>query len=270
MLKKDFCEHIDAYRFNDAAQSIYTFVWHEFCDWYLELIKPELQSDDAQIRGVARSCLRQVLAETLMVAHPVIPFVTQEIWNALPLLDMEDLALRPYPEARPQCLDPEAEAQMALVQGVITAVRTIRAELGIAPAAWLSVLVRAEGADAALVQAQRRAIQTLARVRDVTVDAAVTPPKACASAVVGGVEVFVPLSGVVDFAAEIARLTKELTKLEKELAAVTKKLANAAFRANAPAEVVAKEEAKAAEWGAKREALLAMRQRLETFAQEEG
>jgi valyl-tRNA synthetase len=88
--------------------------------------------------------------------------------------------------------------------------------------------------------------------------------------VVAGCELFVPLSGVVDFAAEIARLTKELTKLEKELAAVTKKLANAAFRANAPAEVVAKEEAKAAEWGAKREALLAMRQRLETFAQEEG
>ncbi|MEJ5242768.1 MAG: valine--tRNA ligase [Desulfomicrobiaceae bacterium] len=270
ILKKEFCEHIDAYRFNDAAQSIYTFIWHEFCDWYLELIKPELQSDDAQVRGVARSCLRQVLSETLMVAHPVIPFVTQEIWSALPVLDMEDLALRPYPEARPQCVDPEAQAQMALVQGVITAVRTIRAELGIAPATWLSVLVRAEGADAALIEAQERAIQTLARVRDVTVDAAVIPPKVCASAVVAGCELFVPLSGVVDFAAEIARLTKELAKLEKELAAVTKKLANAAFRANAPAEVVAKEEAKAVEWGAKREALLAMRQRLETFAQEEG
>jgi valyl-tRNA synthetase len=270
MLKKDFCDHIDGYRFNEAAQIIYTFIWHEFCDWYLELIKPELQSEDEEVRGTARSCLRQVLAETLMVAHPIIPFVTQEIWTALPLLDMEDLALRPYPDVRPQCVDVEAEAQMAVLQGVITAVRTIRAELGIAPAAWLTVMVRGDGPEAHLMASQTRAIQTLARVREVVVERDLVPPKVCASAVVASCEVFVPLSGVVDFVAEIARLTKEITKLEKELDAVSKKLENAAFRANAPAEVVAKEEAKAADWGAKRDALVAMRQRLESFAQEEG
>ncbi len=270
IVKRDVAAHLDAYAFNEAAQAIYAFVWHSFCDWYLELIKPELQSEDGAVRGVARAVLRQVLSEILMVAHPFIPFVTQEIWSVLPLLDMEDLALRPYPEARPECLDEAAEADMALVQGVITAVRTVRAELGIAPGVWLTLLVRAQGHQAEVLREQAGAMRTLARVEKVAIDAALTPPKACAAAVVEGCEVFVPLAGVVDFAAEMARLTKEIDKLDKELAGVQGKLANPAFRANAPASIVAKEEAKAEQWGAKREALAAMRARLAAFANEEG
>jgi valyl-tRNA synthetase len=265
VLKKEHAEQIEGYRFNEAAQGLYTFVWREFCDWYLELIKPELNGEDQDAKAAARSCLVRVLSEIMIIAHPIIPFVTQEIWASIPALDAESLALRPYPKARPACEDEETVRDMEFLQGVITAVRNIRAELGIAPGMPLTVLIRADEADSEFLQAHEAEIMALARVGTLRVDAAQTPPRASASAVVRGCEVFVPLEGVVDFTAELDRLDKELAKLGKELDFVLKKLSNENFVNRAPEEVVAKERVKAEEFSEKKSGLERLRARFAEF-----
>jgi len=265
MLKKEHAAQIEGYRFNEAAQGLYGFVWREFCDWYLELIKPELYGEDAAAKAAARSCLKHVLAEIMVIAHPVIPFVTQEIWSCIPSLDAESLAVRPYPKARPGCEDEGAVRDMEFLQGVIVAVRNIRAELGVAPGVPLAVLVRAEGGDRDFLLAHEAEIAALARVGSLSVAADIEPPKGCASAVVRGHELFVPLEGVVDFVAELARLDKELGKITKELDFVTKKLGNESFVSKAPEEVVAKEKAKAGEFAEKKAALEQLRAKVREF-----
>ena len=265
MLKKEHAAQIEGYRFNEAAQGLYSFVWREFCDWYLELVKPELYGEDQEARAAARSCLVRVLSEIMIVAHPIIPFVTQEIWSSIPALDTESLALRPWPKARPCCEDEEAVRDMEFLQGVIVAVRNIRAELGIAPGVPLNVMIRAAGTEGHFLRAHETEIMALARVGFLTVDAELSPPRGSASAVVRGCELFVPLEGVVDFASELARLDKELGKLCKELDFVEKKLANESFVSRAPEDVVAKERAKAAEFAEKKAGLERLRARLEEF-----
>jgi valyl-tRNA synthetase len=201
----------------------------------------------------------------MVIAHPVIPFVTQEIWSTIPSLDVESLAQRPYPKLRPECENEEAVRDMELVQGAIVAVRNIRAELGVAPGVHLHVLVRAGGEEQRVLVAHETEIAALARVKALTVAPDVEPPRGCASAVVRGCELFVPLAGVVDFEAELARLDKELGKLSKELEFVTKKLGNESFVSKAPEDVVAKEKAKAAEFAEKKAALEQLRDKVLDF-----
>jgi valyl-tRNA synthetase len=265
VLKKEHAAQIEGYRFNEAAQGIYGFVWREFCDWYLELIKPELYGDDLEAKAAARSCLKHVLSEIMVIAHPVIPFVTQEIWSCIPALDAESLSVRPYPKARPECEDEGAVRDMEFLQGVIVAVRNIRAELGVAPGIALNVLIRAGGDDQTFLAAHETEIAALARVGSLTAAPDIAPPKGCASAVVRGCELFVPLEGVVDFVAELARLDKELGKITKELDFVTKKLGNESFVSKAPEDVVAKEKAKAAEFAEKKTALEQLRAKVQEF-----
>ena len=261
--KKDMAAAVTGYRFNECAQIMYKFVWNEFCDWYVELIKPELYGEDEAAKGAARACLRQVLSEILLLLHPVVPFVTQEIWTCIPGLKESDIALAAYPAARPECEDDEAEGRMVFLQELITSVRNIRAELGIAPGLKLKLLVKAGGADGEFVLAHAADIAGQARLEEVQAGDDLLVPKGCATAVVGGYEIFVPLEGAVDFETELARLDKELGKVGKDLDFVTKKLANKGFVANAPAAVVEKEKAKAAEFGEKKEKLEQLKNRLQ-------
>jgi valyl-tRNA synthetase len=265
ILKKEHAEELQGYRFNEAAQGLYTFVWHEFCDWYLELIKPELYGEDDQVKAQTKACLKHVLSEVMIIAHPIIPFVTQEIWSSIPSLDMECLALRPYPKACPLCEDMQAAIDMEFLQQVIVAIRNIRAELGIAPGAQLTVLLRADGQERDLLLDHAIEISTLARVGTLRVEPDMDIPKGCASAVIKGCELFIPLEGVVDFEAELARMDKELGKLAKELEVVTKKLANESFTNKAPAEIVAKEQAKAQEFSDKKQNLEQLKAKLLAF-----
>lgn len=237
---------IGEYRFNDAAQAVYRFTWNEFCDWYLELIKGDLNGEDAAARDTAHAVLHTVLREVLTLAHPIIPFITQEIYQTLPGMEGHDLATELFPPARPACRDEAVGQQMDLLQGVITSVRTIRAELNIKPSLDLECIVRPADAAAAAVLTENAAlVRSLARLGTLTVDPGATPPKASASAVVAGSELFVPLTGAVDFDAELARLDKDIAKIDKVLTGVEKKLANPGFVNNAPADVVDKERAKA-------------------------
>ena len=254
---------LEEYRFNDAAQLSYRFLWNEFCDWYLELSKPDMRDE---LRGpVAQRVLWVVLRELLLLLHPIIPFVTAEIWQALPTGEGKapsDIALEPYPAARPGCERPAEAARMEFIQGVIVAVRTIKAELGISPAHRVALLLHpADEAQATLIERTRSMIQGLARLESLEAGAEITAPKASASAVVEGCQVIVPLKGAVDLRGELARLDKELAKLDKDLIGVQTKLHNESFVSRAPAEVVEREKARAGTLLDTKTKLAALRQR---------
>ncbi len=261
-VKAETAGSIEEYRFNDAAQGLYQFVWHSFCDWYLELIKPELYGPDQDVKKAAQENLLHVLSETLILLHPIIPFVTQEIWSALPGRKNQDLSRVQFPDQLKQCRFPEAAREMEFLQQVVTAARNIRAELNIAPSIKLELMIKTHGPDRDFLLGHAQLIKNLAGLKNLEAGPDISPPGGCGSAVVKGYELFVPLKGVVDIEGELRRLDKELSKLEKELGFVAKKLASQGFLNNAPAEVVAKEEAKAREMGEKRDKLAALRQRL--------
>jgi valyl-tRNA synthetase len=261
-VKARTAEDLAGYRFNDAAQGLYRFLWGEFCDWYLELIKPDLRAD-GPARETALYVLWLALREILVLLHPVTPFVTAEIWSVTPCAgEPADLALEPYPPARPGCLKPEAAADMDWVQQVIGAIRTIRAELNIAPSYRLEVLLRpADARQQGLLIACRDMISTLARAGSLEMDAGDETPGASASAVVQGCEVIVRLSGAVDFASELIRLDREIGKIVKELTMLEKKLNNEHFVGRAPADVVRREKERASELALARDKLSALRER---------
>lgn len=260
-LKASQVAGIDGYRFNEVAQGLYRFWWNEFCDWYLELIKPDMQAGGER-QATAQYVLWTVLREALLLLHPFMPFVTAEVWQALPGHAGDDIATKLYPAARPGCRDVKDAEHMELVQATISAVRTIRAELNIAPSYRLTTLVRpASAEDAATLEEGREMLMTLARLDGLTVAVDVEAPKASASSVVAGNEVIVPLTGAVDFEAELARLDKELGKIEKDFVQVNKKLANESFVSKAPADVVAKERARAEELSDAKAKLEALQQR---------
>ena len=246
VLKAEMDRAFDEYRFNDVAQGGYKFLWGEFCDWYLELVKPDMQ--DPARKPESQYVLYTALKEILLLLHPVMPFVTAEIWQALPGHAGEDIAVMPYPEIRPGCLRPGEAAKMEFIQGVIVSVRTIKAELGIAPGRKVALKLHpADEAQQALIEANRTMIMTLARLEDIEAGAGVHAPKASASDVVQGCQIIVPLKGNVDLATEVARLEKEMGKIQKGLEMVEKKLSNENFVARAKPEFVASERARGAE-----------------------
>jgi valyl-tRNA synthetase len=262
-LKQAVDSAVTEYRFNDAAQEQYQFIWREFCDWYLEMLKPELNSEDEGRKRDAQICLWTALKEILILLHPIMPFVTQEIWTSLPSIEQEDIAKMPYPAVRPACRKPDALERMALAQESVVSVRNIRAELGIKPQLELELIVRASSeAQRLCLQENEGMIKTMARLKSLTASLDAKGPKASASGVVRGAELFVPLAGAVDFDAELARLDKEIAKLDKDIAAVNKKLSSEGFVSKAPAEVVEKEREKAAQHLEKQEKLRELQKRL--------
>ncbi len=260
-IKKENDTALDAYRFNDAAQGLYKFLWNEFCDWYLELIKGDMK-EDGPAKAEAQYVLYTVLRELLLLLHPMIPFVTAELWQALPGQAGSDLAVQPGPAARPGCERPDDAEAMSFLQETVSAIRTIRAELNINPSYKLSVLLRpVDETQAALLERGRPWFISLARLESLVIDAAEHAPKASASNVVRGCEVIVHLSGAVDFQAELARLDKELGKTAKDMDALSKKLANEGFINHAPAAVVEQERARYAELTDKRDKMLILQKR---------
>ncbi len=246
-LKKSTEAASEGYQFNELAQNHYRFIWNEFCDWYLELIKPDMRAG-GQRAEAAQYVLWTVLKEMMLLLHPVMPFITAEVWNVLPGMEQHDIATEPYPPLRPQCECKATEEAMELVQNTIVAVRTIKAELNIAPSAKMDALIRTASAEMrTLYEENIEIMQFLARLETIAIGDDLHAPKASASAVVGGNEIILPLAGHVNFADELARLDKELGKVEKDLKQVTGKLRNESFVAKAPAEIVQKEKDRAKE-----------------------
>ncbi len=238
---------IEEYRFNDAANLVYQFTWHEFCDWYLELVKPYLYGDDPARRAATRATLREVFGRVLVLLHPFMPFVTEELWHKLPGAE-GSIMQAAWPKGEPAELDQEAEAGMQLLMEVIGAVRNIRGEMGISPGQEVEVILEPHNDLAAkLVESHAGRVMTLAKAKSVRQAQPGENPEKSASAALSAATVHVPLAGLVDFSAEEQRLNKEIAKVEKDLTASQKKLNNEGFLAKAPQEVVDKEKAKTAE-----------------------
>ncbi len=246
LLKVDMDKAFDEYRFNDVAQGGYKFLWSEFCDWYLELVKTDMQ--DPERRAESRYVLYTVLKEILILLHPVMPFVTAEIWQALPGHAGEDLAVMLWPDTRPGCLRAQEAGRMEFLQDVIVAVRTIKAELGIAPGHRLHLLLHpADDDQADLLAASRDLVMSLARLEDMEMGRNIAAPKASATSVVQGCQIIVPLKGNVDLQSEVTRLAKEIGKTEAALEVVAKKLGNESFVSRARPEIVQREREREAE-----------------------
>ncbi|TQV85766.1 valine--tRNA ligase [Exilibacterium tricleocarpae] len=246
-------EGIETYRFDLASQALYEFVWNEYCDWYLELSKPMLWSDtasDAQKTGTRRTLIR-VLETVLRLAHPFMPFITEEIWQRVKTLagvEGDSIMLAPYPVADVDKIDQAATADIEWVKKVIIAVRNIRGEMNISPAKALPVYFQNGGAgDQRRLQENRQFLLKLASLESITWLAQGEQAPLSATGLVDDMEVLVPMSGLIDKDAELARLDRELDKLNKDLARVQGKLSNSKFVDKAPEAVVQKERDKLAE-----------------------
>ena len=244
---KDVRAALDGYNFNEVASASYQFVWHEFCDWYLEWIKADLFSEDATARDQAKAVLLAVLEQVLKLLHPVIPFVTEEIWSQLPGA-RSSIMVEPFPEAVAAWEDAEAEGVMNLLMGVISGLRTIRTEAEVHPSAKIeAILICPDAAKRTTLSAYAPGIQAMVRAGSLTIEAAGTVPDDAGHALVQEVELVVPLKGLIDVAGELEKLAREQAKLEKELERIDGKLNNEKFMRNAPEAVVAKEREKEAE-----------------------
>jgi valyl-tRNA synthetase len=257
------------YRLDQAAQALYEFTWNEFCDWYLELSKPVLNdpaSSEAARRGTRRT-LVQTLETLLRLLHPLMPFITEEIWQRVAPLAGEippspplqkgganavsggiSIMLQPYPEADPTLVDETAVAEIEWLRQFLSGVRRIRAEMNIAPGKPLPVLLQHGSAeDRERLERHRRSLMTLGRLDSIAWLGEDEPAPEAATALVGAMNVLIPMSGLIDKAAESARLEKEIAKLRKETERGAAKLSNADFLGRAPAEVVEKERTRVAE-----------------------
>ena len=254
--------------FNDAATTLYRFFWNEFCDWYVELAKPSLASDGPE-RATTIATLVAVFETALRLLHPLMPFLTDELWHALPGVDASrpTVLLAEYPKSSAIELDEAAEARVERLVAVVRALRNLRSEMGLPPSREIDVLIAAiDPAAAADLPALTGAIRSLARVGKLDVLTGGTRPSGAALAVAGGLELHVPLAGLIDVAAERERLEREIERVVKELAGVRKKLDNEDFVKRAPDEIVAKETAKAAELAGKEDLLRRGLERLREVA----
>jgi len=236
---------LDNYRFDHAAQGIYEFIWNNYCDWYLELSKPVLTSDqasDAAKRGTRQTLVR-VLETVLRLTHPIMPFITEEIWQTIaPLAGKsgDSIMSQPYPVSDNSMVDEEAVAEMEWLMAFITSIRSIRSQMNIPPKKQLPVLLKeSTELDQQRLTANQDFLSRLANLESISLLEGEAP--AAATALVGKMEILIPLEGLIDKGAEISRLEKEITKLEKVIKQSSGKLSNENYVAKAPAEVVQNE-----------------------------
>ncbi|MCP1620490.1 valyl-tRNA synthetase [Pseudomonas sp. SLBN-26] len=244
---------LDAFRFDLAAQALYEFVWDEYCAWYLELVKPVLWDENAPIerqRGTRRTLVR-VLEVILRLAHPFMPFITEEIWQRIKDqagVSGDTLMLQPWPVANESRIDAAAEGDIEWVKTLMLGVRQIRGEMKISMAKRIDIIVANTNAeDLRRLADFEPLLNKLAKLESVRVLASGEEAPMSATALVGDMQVLVPMAGLIDKDAELARLDKEIQRLDGEVKRVGGKLANEGFVAKAPAEVLEKERAKLAE-----------------------
>ena len=235
---------IENYRFNEAASAIYQFTWHEFCDWYLEAAKPALYGKEGEDRAqVSRAVTVSVLKNTLIMLHPFMPFVTEEVWDKLP--DTQDSILKArFPGVQPDPLlarNTAVEADMSYLFDVISGVRNIRSTMNIAPSMFLNVEMHsADVHERDLLETNRSMVENLARLEGLEITVPADAPASSATAVINSTTVFVRLKGVIDFEKEATRLEKEITKVTKELVGVSRRLNNESFLEKAPEDIIDK------------------------------
>ncbi|MBD3384152.1 valine--tRNA ligase [candidate division KSB1 bacterium] len=239
--------YLNQFRFNDALHALYDFTWSEFCDWYIELAKIRLyEANTEHQKHIAQSFLVHMLDAIVRLLHPITPFITEEIWQNLPTSPQssaDSVMLQPYPSSREALVDTKVEREMQLIQQVISAVRNIRSEMGIPPNKEASLIINCTNENkSSILKANTAYLKRLARLHQIEYQN--EKPQQCVTAVVQGIELYVPLAGLVDVQKEKSRLEKEISRLSSQLQGLSKKLGNENFLSRAPQSVVEKEKMK--------------------------
>lgn len=241
----EFNNAMDSFEINNATKIIYSFVWNDFCDWYLEMIKNRLYADDLEVKSSLITRALSIFENLLKMVHPFMPFVTEELWQLTKKrTEGESISTSAFPKVEKQLINPQADKDMEMVKNIVTAIRNIRGEMNIPPSKKISVLLKSNEVG----ERQIDYIKKLAKVEDLKARENIKKPRASASAIVKSVEIYIPLEGLIDLNLERQRLQKEITRLESSLTGLEKKLSNEKFVNGAPAEIVERERAKQRDW----------------------
>lgn len=259
---QDVTRLLDRFDFGEAGRVLYNFIWDEFCDWYIEFAKLPLYGEDEEAKKVTRAVLVHVLDQSLKLLHPMMPFITEEIWQHLPV-EGESIMISPWPEADDRFTSDQVVRQMRVLIEIIRSVRNIRAEMDVPLKRQIELLIRPDSDVEETILKHESAIKKLCGVDQLTIDPRLERPQKSMADVVTGAEIFLPLAGMVDVQQTIAHLKAELKKLNAEVERVEKKLANPGFVSKAPAQVVEKERKKGEEYKEKREKVLARLKEME-------
>ena len=236
---------MDNFEINNVTKFIYSYVWNDFCDWYIEMMKSRLYGNDEEVKSAVLTRAVLLFEEMLKIVHPFMPFITEELWNLLAdRKEGESISTSSYPEFEDNLINKRAEEEFEFVEEFVTSVRNIRGEMSIAPSKNIDVYFRGDE----LTENQKVYIKKLGKIENIFADKNLKKPAASASSVVKGKDLFIPLAGIIDLEVEKNRLQKEITRLEGSLHGVNKKLSNWNFINNAPAEVVDKEKQKKTDW----------------------
>ena len=242
---KDLNKAMDSFEINNASKIIYSYVWNDFCDWFIEFSKNRFYAQDEEIKSAALIRALAYFENLLKIVHPFMPFVTEELWHLIKERKAgESILISEYPVVDENKINPSAEKEMEFVQNIITAIRNIRGEMNIPPSKAIDVFIKTSEVRAHQVEY----IKKLARVVNLTADPGIEKPKASVSAVIKDCEIFIPLEGLIDLDVERARLKKEIERMETSLTGINKKLSNEKFIQNAAPEVVEKERGKKLDW----------------------
>lgn len=242
---KNLKQALDEFDINGSTKILYSYIWNDFCDWYIEMSKQRLYSDNEEVKAAVLARSIKLFEEMLKLLHPIMPFITEEIWQLLKeRKEGESISTTLFPTEDENKIDKDAEAEIEFMQSVVTAIRNIRGEMNIPPSKEIDVYLKADK----ITEVQKNYIKSLVKVDKLTVDPNLHKPKASASAVVKGCDVYIPLEGLIDLDVEKQRIEKEINRLEGQLKGIEKKLANESFVNKAPVEVVEREKNKQKDW----------------------
>jgi len=236
----DYNRQLDRFYFNEAAKVLYDFTWNDFCDWYVEIAKTQFYGDDESKAEIARTVSLKCIRVVLAMLHPYSPFITEELWSQFKKSEASDLIITPWPEKETN-QNNDIEKEMALLQEVVTAIRSIRSRMNVPPSKFSDLVVRCDDIQATFLESHGDLLKSLARIGEMTLGASIEKPSQSATAVVVGMEIYILLGGLVDLDQEKERMEKRINEINRLITGINGKLSNDNFVKRAPEQVVAKE-----------------------------
>jgi len=236
----DYNHQLERFYFNEAAKVLYDFTWNDFCDWYVEIAKTQFYGNDESKADIARTISLKCIRVVLAMLHPYSPFITEELWSKFKKSEASDLIITPWPEKETN-QNKDVEKEMALLQEVVTAIRSIRSRMNVPPSKYSDLVVRCDDVQASFLKNHGDLLKSLARIGEMTLGASIEKPGQSATAVVGGMEIYILLGGLVDLDQEKERMGKRINEINRLITGINGKLSNDNFVKRAPEQVVEKE-----------------------------